>query len=68
MEKSFYVIWNPAVKYTPQVRHPNVDSARREAMRLADKQPGHEFIVLRAVEGVCKATTPYRMRTFSKNG
>ncbi len=47
----FYLVWNPAGPYGghPTVRHDTLDSARREAERLASLNPGQEFHVLLSV-------------------
>ena len=65
MEKGFYLVWNPA-KGSPSMRHDTIDDARAEAKRLASKEQGIEFFVLRAVEGIAYREDPWRMRTFCK--
>lgn len=52
----FWVVWNPS-RGIPQVRHATQAEAEAEADRLAAKQPGEEFIVLRA-ESVTKVEVP----------
>ena len=64
-EKSFYLVWNPG-RDVPKRRHDTIDDARKEARRLAELQPGEEFFVLRAVEGIQYREDPWRMRTFCK--
>ena len=44
----FYVVWNPKGR-NPHVIHETENIARTEACRLATKQPGDEFYVLKVV-------------------
>lgn len=46
-EKGFWVVWNPR-RGVPQVKHPYLSDAKREAERLSTNQPGEDFYVLRA--------------------
>jgi hypothetical protein len=62
-DKSFYVVWNPGDR-CPLVRHTDLDAARTEAKRLATLNPGVEFFILRAVEGVEYREDPWRRRSF----
>lgn len=48
MDGTFYVVWNPS-RGNPMFRHPNIDSAKKEAERLAQQNSGQEFFVLRAM-------------------
>lgn len=41
----FWLVWTPS-GVAPIVKHPSVDAAETEAMRLARRQPGQEFYVL----------------------
>lgn len=46
--QTFWVVWQPQ-SGNPQYRHPTIESATREAERLADQEPHREFYVLEAV-------------------
>lgn len=50
-KKPFWLVWNPQGR-EPQVRHDDEESATREAERLARKNRGERFIVLRPVREV----------------
>lgn len=65
-ERSLYLVWNPGGE-NPKHQHANVELARTEARRLAELNPGIEFYVLRAVEGVEYRNDPWRYRTFCKS-
>ncbi|WP_455387390.1 hypothetical protein [Petrachloros mirabilis] len=41
----FWVVWNPS-RSAPTYQHASLDSATKEAMRLARLNPGQHFIVL----------------------
>ena len=44
----FWLVWNPNGN-APTYRHPSIESATREAERLARGNTGHTFIVLESV-------------------
>lgn len=44
----FYVVWNPRFG-PPTMRHPSYMSAKNEARRLANANPGQQFFVLGAL-------------------
>ncbi|MEM7213290.1 MAG: hypothetical protein AAF479_15625 [Pseudomonadota bacterium] len=46
----FWMVWNPNGR-APTYCHPTRDSANREAERLAEENPGQQFIILKAVGG-----------------
>lgn len=46
-ELSFWIVWSPG-KGEPTKRHTSCQEARDEAKRLAELNPGQEFIVLKA--------------------
>lgn len=46
----FWMVFNP-VGRSPTYMHPTRDAADTEAQRLARENPGHQFIVLKAVGG-----------------
>jgi hypothetical protein len=64
--ESFYVVWNPADR-NPIKRHDDVQSATEEARRLAQANPGIEFITLRAIKGITWRDDPWRIRDFCKS-
>lgn len=47
--KSFWMVWNHDGR-APTYRHASLDSAVREAERLAREHAGETFVVLEAVE------------------
>lgn len=49
---TFWLVWNEK-GCTPTYKHESEDSARAEAVRLARKQPGDTFHVLRCI-GSCR--------------
>lgn len=58
-ETTFYVVWNPNGG-PPRVRHSSEENAKQEALRLAEQNPGHEFIVLASVGTARKVTVEFR--------
>lgn len=44
----FYLVWNPG-RALPKKRHATLESAQKEAERLAKKQPNESFYVLQTV-------------------
>ena len=48
----FWTVWNPSAG-KPSHRHSTRAFADAEAARLASANPGHQFIVLKAVGGKC---------------
>lgn len=58
-ETTFYVVWNPNGG-PPRVRHSCEENAKQEAMRLAEQNPGHEFVVLASVGTARKVTVEFR--------
>lgn len=48
MEK-FFLVWSPQGARPPTCRHPTMESAHAEAVRLAGASPGAEFFVLEAM-------------------
>lgn len=58
-ETIFYVVWNPNGG-SPRVRHQCEESAKQEALRLAEQNPGQEFIVLASVGTARKVTAEFR--------
>ena len=46
--EEFWLVWNPEGG-TPKQRHDSEESAKVEARRLSEQQPGQEFFVLQAV-------------------
>jgi hypothetical protein len=66
MIESFYVVWNP-MDHNPIKRHDSLESAREEAKRLAQANPGIEFITLRAIQGITYSADPWRIRQFCKS-
>ena len=66
MEKdAFYLVWKSGGD-APTKRHELVESAREEARRLAESNPGMEFFIMRVIEGVTYSENPWRMRNFKK--
>ena len=59
-EQHFWMVWNDTA-FAPTVRHPNLDSAEREAARLALKHPGATFYVLRAIKKCSHSTVSWEM-------
>lgn len=47
-EDVFWVVWNPG-HGNPSMRHSSDKEARGEAERLAERNPGQKFYVLRGV-------------------
>ena len=47
-EAKGYFVWNPA-QNRPEMQQKTVDSAIKEAERLAARNPGQQFIVLKAL-------------------
>uniref|UniRef100_A0A6H1ZQE4 Uncharacterized protein n=1 Tax=viral metagenome TaxID=1070528 RepID=A0A6H1ZQE4_9ZZZZ len=52
---------------TPTVVHLSLTSAEDEAKRLARKQPGEEFMVLRAIKGIKYVAQPFIETLYCKN-
>lgn len=50
-KEPFWFVWNPQ-GHNPQHKHPTLDSALREAERLARINPGQTFIVLQSVQAL----------------
>jgi len=50
-KKEFWIIWSPEAMDNPSFRHDNQEKAMQEAKRLAQSNPGQEFIVLLAITG-----------------
>lgn len=48
METKFWVVWQPE-SGNPQHRHESLESASREAERLAECAPRHAFYVMEAI-------------------
>ena len=65
VENAFYLVWKSGGD-TPTKRHELIESAREEAKRLAKDNPGIEFFVTRAIEGVIYTENPWRCRNFKK--
>lgn len=59
MERTFWLVWNPRGG-SPTVRHSTEDSALSEAKRLAERCPGDEFFILKAVR-VAKRLEPIQV-------
>lgn len=55
-DSQFWLVWCPTGPYGghPTVRHDCEERARREARRLAIRNPGHRFFVLEAVAAIEK--------------
>ena len=59
-EKSFYVVWG--FKNTPPtVKHPTLEKAQEEAMRLSEKEGGLAFYVCKAVSVAKQRVEPSRI-------
>lgn len=56
----FWCVWSPNGR-NPTVRHPSLESARGEALRLARCNPGHDFYVLHAVDGFHRPSDDLRI-------
>jgi hypothetical protein len=56
--KIFWIIWNPAAN-RPTVMHETLDSAKKEAERLAKLNPGQRFVVLKSIE-FCEVHNPVK--------
>lgn len=56
---SFYIVWNPD-RSNPQVRHPDVQTARNECDRLSNAYPDKEFFVARILYSCIHPTKPIR--------
>lgn len=41
----FWMIWSPRGKRVPGFRHPTLESAKTEAIRLSEKLPGRHFYI-----------------------
>ena len=65
MSESRYYVWC-TTQGPPTLMHPNVESAREEAKRLAKMNPETDFIVLRSVEMIKYTEFPYRITSFCK--
>lgn len=46
----FWMVWNPQGR-NPTHRHQNYNLAKNEAHRLAQANPGYDFIILHSVGG-----------------
>lgn len=53
MKDCFWLVWCHA-HGLPNVKHTSEESAKREAARLADQNPGHVFSVMQSI-GECEA-------------
>lgn len=51
-EEGFFIVWCPQSPLPPKFKHSDYEAAEREANRLAEKNPGKDFIVLRACKAV----------------
>lgn len=51
----FWFVWNEAGR-SPKKKHTSEGEARKEAARLANENPGHEFVVLESV-GSCRTNS-----------
>lgn len=60
--KPFYYVFNPE-RDKPTYRHKSVESAIEEAERLAQLNPGEDFVVLEAV-GVARVERPQIFQRF----
>lgn len=49
LQRSFWLVWNPANTRSPEYRHFSEASAINEAERLAAAYPGATFVVLHSV-------------------
>jgi hypothetical protein len=67
MSESIYLVWNPLSEFPIKIRHEDAQSARDEARRLADKFPGTEFFVLRAVESIKRNDDPYTRKSYCRS-
>ena len=52
----FFFVWNPS-GHAPSFRHPDMQSARTEADRMARLNPNQQFWVLEA-KGFCRIANP----------
>lgn len=50
-DRCFWMVWREGTS-APLVKHPDRASAYNEACRLAERHPGHRFIVLEAIGDV----------------
>jgi hypothetical protein len=57
MNDEFWMVWRE-FGGTPTYKHPNEDSARREAERLARMTPGVRFYILREADSVVMPLPP----------
>lgn len=55
--RRFWMVWNQNSR-APTYKHPSRASAETEAARLARENPGHHFLVLKAVGGKIATITP----------
>lgn len=55
--EQFYMVWNPN-RGTPRVKHATHAEAKAEAERLAAKQPGDTFYILRSRNAVTVEKKP----------
>ena len=46
--KKFWLVWNPS-RHKPVRQHTSLNVAVEEAKRLAEKHPGQQFFILRAI-------------------
>jgi len=46
--EAFWMVWSPQGR-APTHKHPTLDAAKKEAMRLAAENPGRDFVVLQSV-------------------
>lgn len=51
-KREFFFVWRPNGR-SPTYRHPDLQSARLEAERLARLHKGEIFVVLRSIGEVC---------------
>ena len=62
MNEEIYMIWNQTGGI-PRVRHGSLRDARQEAERLAEKEAGDTFYIVRVVESV-RLKEKFDVRTY----
>lgn len=65
MNESIYVVFNPEGSL-PKKKHPNVEEATAEAKRLAEANPGQQFIVMRAICSIQYRTDPFQITQYAR--
>lgn len=65
MSWKYWIVWNERTGISPAKKHATEQDARKEAERLAEKQPGDTFVVFESTGSVVAKSVEWTMHALN---